>query len=64
MVSHTHQYKANKYSIFRRHTQKKSVFLNDRTFKCEVQKYHKELKKTREGGRKFNFSLGLRFNLY
>ena len=35
-----------------------------RTFKCEVQKYHKELKKTREGGRKFNFSLGLRFNLY
>jgi|GEM_PF-3465010 hypothetical protein len=35
-----------------------------RTFKCEVQKYHKELKKTEEGEEKDNFSLGLRLILY
>ena len=45
-------------------TNNKSSYSDIRTFKCEVQKYHKELKKTREGGKKFNFSLGLRFNLY
>ena len=44
--------------------QNNGIILTMRTFKCEVQKYHKELKKTEEGEEKDNFSLGLRLILY